>query len=77
MDAYETAVAHNSVVTAGTDPVLTTPFLVLGSTLPALAGISCRTTPGAPCAGILMLGPVTPERLAEALIGLEDQAREV
>jgi len=74
MDSYETAVAHNSVVTAGTDPVLTTPFLVLGGTLPALAGISCRTTPGAPCAGILMLGPVTPERLAEALIEVPDPA---
>ena len=42
--------------------------------MPALAGISCRTTPGAPCAGILMLGPVTPERLADALIEVPDPA---
>ena len=64
MDTYETAVAQNSVVTAGTAPVLTIPFLVMGGTSPALAGISCRTTPGSPCAGVLMLGPVTPAQLA-------------
>src|SRR6516162_247347 len=41
MDTYDTAVVDNPV-TAGTDPVLSTPFLVLGGTLPALPGISCR-----------------------------------
>jgi len=68
------AVAQNSVVTAGTAPVLTIPFLVMGGTLPALAGISCRTTPGSPCAGVLMLGPVTPAQLADALLGVPDPA---
>jgi hypothetical protein len=74
MDTYDTAVVDNSVVTAGTDPVPSTPFQVLGGTLPALADISCRTTPGSTCAGILMLGPVTPAQLADALVELPDPA---
>jgi hypothetical protein len=74
MDTYETAAAHDSVVTGGTDPVLSTPFLVLGGVLPALAGIGSRTTPGSPCAGILMLGPITPAQLADTLLELPDPA---
>ena len=60
MDTYQTTVADNAVITSGIDPVASTPFLVLGGALPALEGISCRTTPGSPCAGILMLGPLIP-----------------
>jgi hypothetical protein len=74
MDTYETAVAHKSVVTAGADLVPNTPFLVLGGTFPALAGTSFRATPGSPCAGILMLGPVTPAQLADALVEVPDPA---
>jgi hypothetical protein len=74
MDTYQTAVTHNSAVTADAETVPSTPFLALGGTLPALAGISCRTTPGSPCAGILMLGPVTPAQLADALIEVPDPA---
>jgi|GEM_PF-7099858 len=44
------------------------PFLQWGGTLPALAGISCRRTPGSSRTGIVMLGPVTPAQSAEALI---------
>ena len=73
MDTYDTAVVGNPV-TAGTDPVLSTPFLVLGGTSPPLPGISCRATPGSPCAGILMLGAVTPAQLADALLEVPDPA---
>ena len=73
MDTYDTAVVDNPV-TAGTDPVLSTPFLVLGGTSPPLPGISCRATPGSPCAGILMLGAVTPAQLADALLEVPDPA---
>ena len=74
MDTYQTAVVDNAVITSGIDPVASTPFLVLGGALPALEGISCRTTPGSPCAGILMLGPLTPAQVAYALLEVPDPA---
>jgi Thaumarchaeal output domain 1 len=74
MDTYETMVAPNFVVAADAGTVLNIPFLVLGGTAPKLSGISCRSTPSAPCAGILMLGPVTPAQLAGVLIEVPDPA---
>jgi hypothetical protein len=74
MDTHDTAVAPNSVVTAGGDPVPSIPFLILGGRLPPLAGISARRTPGSPCAGILILGLVTPAQLTDALLEVPDPA---
>jgi hypothetical protein len=74
MDTYEKTVPHNSVVTADAGTVLSTPFLVLGGMAPKLSGISCHSTPGAPCAGILMLGPVTPAQLGDTLNEVPDPA---
>ena len=74
MDTYDTAVAPHSVPFPPTDPILSTRYLVLGSNPPRVPGMSFHTTLGSPCAGIVMLGRVTPAEFADALEEAPDPA---
>jgi len=64
MDASNIVALPESFVSTGPQPA---PFLVLGGDFPALPGVSFRATPGAACAGIVMVGAVTAAKLADVL----------
>jgi hypothetical protein len=71
MDASNIVTLPEAFVSADPQPA---PFLVLGGDLPVLPGVGFRATPGAACAGIVMVGPVTAAKLAEVLAELPEPA---
>lgn len=50
------------------------PFLALGDAPPLVPGMDCHARAGGPCAGIVLVGPVEPAALADALDAAPDPA---